>query len=128
MGIDKKDFQNIYDEAHRAGMKAGQAHTPTPMIVAEQKNLFDNNNPGESWKVDSGICGFVWINIKPGNCAFANFLKKELYASPDSYYGGVCIWVSYFDQSMECKEKYAEAFAAVLKNKGIRTYAMSRMD
>jgi hypothetical protein len=75
------------------------------------------------------VCGFAWVNIKPGNSAFANWLKMKKIARRDEYYGGVTVWVSDYNQSMERKMAYAGAFARTLEAAGLkRVYAMSRMD
>ena len=65
--------------------------------------------------------------MSPGNCSFANWLKKNKLAHKH-YYGGVAIWVGQFNQSMQKKEEYAHAFASVLVDAGINAYVGSRMD
>ncbi len=125
------DFQALYNLADQAGKAAAKALTPTPMVVGTPTTLFGNeidySKPVEV--VNDGVCGFAWVNLKPGNSAFANWLKKNKLARPDSYYGGVTIWVSDYNQSMERKSAYAGAFARVLVENGFkRAYSMSRMD
>lgn len=46
------------------------------------------------------------------------------------YYGGTSVWVGGFNQSMQKKEAYARAFAAVVNEHvaGVSAYASSRMD
>jgi hypothetical protein len=124
-------FDKLYNEAHTAGVRAAQNCTVTPMIVGTPKTFLgselDYSKPVEV--VADGVCGFAWVNIKPGNSAFANWLKKKGLARTDSYYGGVTIWVSDYNQSMTRKSAYAGAFARVLNENGYtRAYAMSRMD
>lgn len=113
----------IWHEANSESHAAAQAYSPTPMGVVDSRT-------GQSWRVDSGVCGFAWINIKPGNGKFANWLKRNKFADSDSYYGGVTIWVSDYGQSMERKEVYARTFAKILRERfGFeRVYSMSRMD
>ena len=125
-----KDFSTLYTEAHQAGLKAASACIPTPMIVGSPSTPLGNDvDPSKpTYFVAGGVCGFAWINVKPGNCSFANWLKKQGKVKERSYYGGVDIWVYDFGQSMELKESYAHAFAKVLSDNGIRAYAMSRMD
>lgn len=113
----KKDWQAVYNEAHAAGMAAGEAKVPQPMVVV---------GGGQTYHVPSGVCGFAWIHF-PGNCSFAKWAKK-MNLSSDDYPTGKCIWVSYFNQSMEQKESYAYAFAAVLCKHGVDARARSRMD
>lgn len=122
------ELEALFKKAHEAGHAAATAHKPTPMIVERHANQLDDNSPVEqSWRVDEGACGFAWVNIRPGNCAAANFAKKN-YRARKHYYGGVEISVSDYGQSYERKYKYAQAFAAVLKAAGITAYAGSRLD
>lgn len=123
-------FEKIYAEAIDAGMEAAVNCVPEPMYVVEHAIPFDDNSPivKEYAPVMEGVCGFGWINIKPGNSAFANFLKKRGLARSDSYYGGVTIWVSAFGTSYERKMAYANAFAKVLRKHEIKAYAMGKVD
>jgi len=120
---------DIHDEAHNAGMQAGESCQPTPMMVVQRSNPFDDNSPiVKSWEpVQDGVCGFAWINVRPGTCSFARWASKQDLAHK-SYYGGVDIWVPFFNQSMTRKEAYAAAYANVLRSHGIDARSMSRMD
>jgi hypothetical protein len=119
----------LFCKARLAGLEAAEKHTPTPMVVNQHENMLDDASPVKrSWTVNSGVCGFAWIIIKPGTSSFAKWLVKASHARPDGYHGGVCHYVGEFGQSMEKKEAYAHAFAAVLSEAGIRAYSMSRMD
>lgn len=121
----------LHNKAHVAGMAAAHKTVPVPMTVVRHANPFDDNSPivQRYAPVSGGVCGFAWVNIKPGNSSFAQFLVKKGLARKDSYYGGVSVWVSDFGQSMEKKEAYAQAYAGVLHEAGIkRVYAQSRMD
>lgn len=111
-------------------MKAGKNHIPNAMRVSQRINpLDDNSQEIYSEIVNDGVCGFAWVNIKPGNCRFANWLKKNDLGRIDSYYGGVTIWVDEFNQSLERKEAYARAFADVILESGIeKCYIGSKMD
>jgi len=123
-----QDWQALWDRAHAAGIEAGNAHTPTPMVVQEHSNPLNDNSPVEQqWYVSEGVCGFAWITIRPGTCSFARWLTKNDKAQK-AYHGGVQVWVHEFNQSMERKEKYARAFADVIGKAGIKAYAGSRMD
>jgi hypothetical protein len=128
--IRKAEFQKIYDEAHAAGMAAGTGAKPTPMIVGTPTSLFSNDiDPNQPmYHVPDGVCGFAWLIIKPGTSAFAKWMNDAGHTRKDTYYGGVCLWVSRFNQSMARKEAYADAFANVLKKHGIKAISMSRMD
>lgn len=116
--------------ADKAGKEAADKCYPEPMIVIERANPFDDNSPiiRQYEPVMGGCCGFAWVNVKPGNGRFANWLKKTGRGRSDSYYGGVTMWISDYGQSMDLKESYAYAFAKVLSDNGIKAYGNSRMD
>jgi hypothetical protein len=121
------EFEAIYNEAHQAGMAAAQAKVPTPMVVQQHGDVGNDNSPVvKQWVVTGGVCGFAWIQF-PGNTAWAKWCKAKGYAR-EAYPKGYSIWVHYFNQSMELKETYGQAFAAVLRSHGIKAYAGSRMD
>ena len=120
----------IYEQAHNAGMAAGNGCTPTPMVVGQPTTPLGNDidYSKETYYVADGVCGFAWINIKPARGKFVKYLKDNDIGRKDSYYGGYTIWVSGFGQSMTRKENYARAFVKVLNENGLKAYAMSRMD
>lgn len=125
----KKDWQALYDRAHQAGHKAATEVIPAPMVVQSRSNPMDDNSAiTKQWVVPDGMCGFAWIKIRPGNSPFANWLKKEGAGRTDSYAGGVSINVSAYNQSVTRKDAYAQAFAEVLREEGIKAYAESRLD
>ena len=125
----KEEFQALWSEATAAGMQALAAATPVPMIVQQHTNMLDDASPvKKQWFVEGGVCGFAWVNIKPGTSAFARWLVKMSYARSDSYYGGVSYWVTDGGQSMQRKEAYAQATAEELRKHGIKAQAMSRID
>lgn len=115
-----QDCQHLYDKAHTAGILAANETVCRPMTVV-------NPATGQRWHVPDGVCGFAWIVVKPGNGAFAKWLKTNKLAEKH-YEGGVSIWVSDYSQSMQLKEAYARAFAAVIKEAGLNCYSDSRMD
>lgn len=120
----------LYAQAHEAGMAAGKAHQPVPMIVSEHANPLNDNSPVVKVyaPVMGGVCGFAWIKIRPARGAFVNWLKVKKIGRVDSYSGGYSISVHQFGQSMECKEAYAGAFAQVLNDHDVLAYAESRED
>jgi len=127
--MDKKDFQALWDKAVAAGKAAGNAAVPVPMVVSQRANPLNDNSPAvKEWFVADGVCGFAWVKVKPGNSAFANWLKKKGYARKDSYGGGVSISVSDYNQSMARKEAHAYAMADVFQAAGFKAYGQSRMD
>ena len=125
--LEKTAFESIYQEADQAGQAAVNDKMLNggvePMVLV-------GGVPGgkkETYYVADGPCGFAWVNVRPGNCSFANWLKK--YKGCDkSYYGGVDVWISKYGQSIQKKEIYARAFAEVLEKYGIKAYADSRLD
>ena len=114
--MSKWEFAKLYAKAHEAGCKAGDAHVPQPMYIRGYAPIAD------------GLCGIAWINVKPGTSAFARWLKATGKARTDSYEGGVCIWVTDYNQSFAKKRAYANAFAQVLQEAGIRAMANARLD
>ena len=124
------NFSAVYAKAQAAGMAAGQGARPTPMVVGSPSTPFGNDvDPKQpTYYVSEGVCGFAWVNVRPGNSSFAKWLVANKVARK-AYEGGVQIWVSEFNQSMARKEAYAEAMAAVFRNElGVKAYAGSRMD
>lgn len=112
-----KPLGQVFSAAHEAGLAAGGAVVPVPMVVSGY----------EHQPVMDGVCGFAWINIHPGTCPAARYAKKYLGARK-AYEGGMQIWVSAYNQSMTRKSAYAGAFAKVLMENGITAYAGERMD
>lgn len=122
------NFQAIYDEAHAAGMAAGNAACPAPMVVGDAKSLFSNeiDYSKPTYYVADGVCGFAWVHLD-GRAPFAKW-AKENNLGHKGYPKGFDIWCGEFGQSMQRKEAYAGAFARVLKAHGIDAYMQSRMD
>lgn len=130
-------FKAIIAEADAAGKEAVSKLKVIPMIVGEAKSLFSNeidySKPTEY--VADGVCGFSWAYVYPehkGNTKLGKQERKVLeafgfeqdYCNPKKY----TLWISDFNQSMQKKEAYARAFAAVLSSFGIRAGSQSRMD
>jgi hypothetical protein len=119
----------LFDKAHAAGMAAGNATVPTPIMAVQHANpLNDNSAVVQQWYVPQGSCGHAWVIVRPGNCSFANWLKKNGHGKASAYHGGVMVWASEFGQSVEKKSAYAGAFAKVLHEAGIRAHSYSRDD
>lgn len=124
----KADFADLFGRAYQAGMEALRKMVPVPMTVQRHENqLDDTSRVVQEWFVEDGVCGFAWVNVTPGTSAFAKWLKTTDRAHK-SYYGGVDVWISEGNQSMQKKEAFAHAFAKVLNDAGIKAYTMSRMD
>jgi hypothetical protein len=151
------NFQGFLNNARIAGLEAVQALMQSggcvPMTVSQHANPMDDNSPvTKAWFVPDGPCGFAWVKVVTSmksfrgtnynrslNGQFANWLKAQAKTTgrryneillPDktAYNGGVDIWVSGFNQSIQKKETYAAAFAGALNAVGIVAYSDSRMD
>lgn len=110
----------ILQEAHLAGLYAGNTANPTPyQIVNGDNQVIDS--------LDDGLCGFAWITIRPARGKLVAYLKKRQWGS-NGWNGGWEIWVSHFNQSYERKYAYAKAFAETLRTHGINAQAGGRLD
>ena len=121
-------FEQAYTKAQSAGGAAGNAATPTPMVVGQPTTLFggeiDRTKP--MYHVPEGACGFAWVKVMDGNSSFARWLVKNKLARK-AYGRGVEIWISAHGQSIERKQAHARAMAEVLRAElGVKCYADSR--
>ena len=125
-------FQELYNLARNAGLEAVnkqiQENDVALMRVVQRENPLNDNSPVVKDYGIVPVCGFAWVNIKPGNSAFARWMKEQNLARTDSYFGGVSMSVSDFNQSVSLKETFAYAFARVLNENGIQAFAHSRLD
>lgn len=129
--VSKAEYPRILNEARIAGLEAVQKLQVTPMVVTSHESPMDDSSPvKQEWFVADGVCGFAWVTLRPANSAFANWLKKNHGEQwrVDSYTGGLKLWVSEFNQSMQRKEAYAYAFAGILQKYGFKASSDSRMD
>ena len=127
--------EQLFDQAHSAGMQAAEKRTPTPMVV-------NDPSTGERYHVPSGVCGFASVIIKPARGKFVKFLKNQFgeesynHSGPGTknhychkhYYGGLALSCFLFGQSLEKKEAYCRAFALVLNGSGLSASCHSQMD
>ncbi len=121
------DFTDLYNRAHNAGLVAAQNAQVVPMIVQSVNPLTGVPIAGaKTHFVADGVCGFAWISFK-GNTPFGRWAKKVNVAR-NGYPSGLQISVSYYNQSLQLKEAYADAFAQVLRDAGVEAYSQSRMD
>lgn len=128
-GPSKRELAALMRRAHAAGMAAGEAAVPPVMVVARHENPLDDASPvRERWVVPEGPCGFAWVTVRPGNSRAARVMAETLGARINSYEGGMMLWVGAFNQSITRKEAYAHAFAAMLREAGIKAYSGSRLD
>lgn len=115
-------FQQAWDAAVEAGLAAGEKACPPLYSIKDTLS-------GKVYADPIELCGFGWVNVRPGNCAFANWLKREGHARK-AYGGGVDIWIGAHGQSHDRKQAHARAMASVLANMvdGATFYAQSRLD
>lgn len=126
-------FERLFAEADAAGRRAGEAATPTPIIVGSPSTpLGTDVDPSKpTYYVPEGVCGFGWVKVNPGSSSFARWLVKTGRGST-SYPKGVQIWIRGYGQSYERKVAHARAMADVLTSSpllaGQRIYAGGRLD
>ena len=113
-------FKNLHATAHSAGMSAMNAAKPRPVV------FYDAHNPSERYHEAGGLCGFAWIKFA-GNTAWGRWAKKAKIAR-ENHPSGLYVWVREGGQSVELKEAYANAYAKVLQDAGIKAYAQSKLD
>ena len=128
------NYDLILKEACLAGEQAAEAKVPTPMVVAQRKDVLNDNSEIEkTWFVPQGVCGFAWVETyEHGNGPFVKYLKANpvnSYECDKKYGGGYYVyWVLKYGQCYEKKVAYANAFAAVCQNYGLKVYAGDRLD
>ena len=129
MSMSKVACEKLLERAHLMGMDAGRDASVTPMIVGSPSTPFgsDIDYSKKTYFVEGGACGFAGVVIKPARGKFVSYLKS-IGIRNKHYYGGYYVSVREFGQSMTRKEAYADAFAKVLTEEGMRCYVDSRMD
>ena len=129
MSMSKVHCEKVLERAHLMGMDAGRRVGVTPMVVGTPTELMGNeiDYSKKTYVVEGGVCGFAGVVIKPARGKFVSYLKS-IGMGNKHYYGGWYVSVREFGQSLARKEAYAEAFAGVLKEVGMRVYVDSRMD
>lgn len=126
--MNKSEFPALFEKAKAAGLAAGQAFVPSAVVFGEGSLFSPGFKPGAKLEVcNDGVCGFAWVVVSPGNCPFANWLKKNKFGRPGAF-GGVMVRIGEFNQSMQKKSAAADAMAAVFKDAGIKARAEERMD
>ena len=121
--------EKLLEKAHLMGMDAGRSVGVSPMIVGSPSTPLGNDidYSKKTYFVEGGVCGFAGVVIKPARGKFVSYLKR-LDKGYKHYYGGYYVPVREFGQSLTRKEAYAEAFAKVLSEEGMRCYVDRRMD
>lgn len=102
--LSEKQCQDLYDDAHQAGM------------IAADQFTYD------------GWCGFAHVSVHPAHCNFAKWLVKNKLASYSQIGKGVRMYVGDFDQSLDKKTAYAGAFSRVLIDAGVKSKSHSKID
>jgi hypothetical protein len=127
--LTKKELRRLFDAADAAGRAAASGTTPVAMVVGTPTTVFGTDiNPAKPvYVVPGGVCGFAWVRITPGNSRAAHYAVAH-WGARTAYNGGVSIFCHDYGQSLTRKEAYADAFAKVLREAGIRAYGESRMD
>lgn len=123
-------YQEVFEAAHAAGVKAGAEARCVPMVVGEPTTFMGNevDYNKKTYFVADGVCGFAWVTVRPGTHSFAKWLVKTGKGGRDSYAGGVTVRSGLMTQSMTRNEAYASAFAKVLNAVGIPASMDSRID
>jgi hypothetical protein len=127
--LTKTELRRLFNAADAAGKTAAKGTTPVAMVVGSPTTAFGTDiDPAKPvYVVPGGVCGFAWVRITPANSRAAHYATAHWDAHP-AYHGGVSIFCHDYGQSMTLKEAYADAFAKVLREAGIRAYGESRMD
>lgn len=106
----RKRWEDLHIEAHRAGVRAGNACEEMPMA------------------------GQAWVVVRPASCSYARYLMTNT-RSHKGHGGGVEVWVSEFNGFYERRLAYARAYATVVREalaedaiKGFSVYATGRLD
>ena len=129
MSMSKVACEKLLERAHLMGMDAGRDASVTPMVVGSPSTPFgsDIDYSKKTYFVEGGACGFAGVVIKPARGKFVSYLKS-IGIGNKHYYGGYYVSVREFGQSLARKEAYAEAYAKILSEEGMRCYVDSRMD
>jgi len=133
---DIQTFTAICEKASQAGYAAVETARVVPMVVGQETSLFsgviDETKP--TYVLDDYPCGFAWVSVKPENKGNTRLGKQERRAleaagfRKNDYEKTYQLWISDFNQSMQKKETYADAYAKLLRDNGVRAYSGSRMD
>jgi hypothetical protein len=120
--VSETKLAEIWRNAKTIGNEAGNGSTPTPMIVTGM---------GQRYFESEGMCGFAYVTISPARGPLVSYLKKNRIGH-SRYGGGYEVSVSEHGQSVERKEKHAEAMAKYLESQSelaeYRIGSYSRLD
>lgn len=132
--LTKADYLRIWNEAKIAGELAARATHPTPIEVYDAHLDGSPVKGGGRWISPGGVCGFAWVVIKPATGGFVRWLKEQRIGYK-GYRGGWTVPAhpdfgrgTPLCQSLEIKNAYARAMAAVLRANGIPAASDYRLD
>jgi hypothetical protein len=139
--MSKAAMKALLARAGEAGETAFRGAIPTPMIVYTPADMMGSLTGGDDggadpnepvYRVNEGVCGTAWVNIKPGGSRFARWLVKEGYGRSDSYRGGITLSLYAVcgdrgSQSLARWEAAAHAVASVLREASITAHAETWM-
>jgi len=135
MDKQKRDklYQDIYNAAHTAAIKASTEIVPTPMIVGSPTTPFGNTiDPNKkTYFVADGVCGFGWVKLRRANHSFCKWIVDNNHGRKSSYEGGVIVNSPLRTQSMTRNAEYAHTFAKVINTimyPDVEAMACSRID
>lgn len=132
----------LFEDAYRTAMKAGEAVVPEPMFVVSGSMGL----PKKKYVVESGVCGYAWVNFMYHDKACHQFCKyimqaQEAHVMPakdsvldynkadgQGYPAKWELWCGEFGQSMTRKMAFASKFAGYMNALGIPCSTGSRMD
>lgn len=80
---------------------------------------------------DTGCVGFSYVIVRPANCAFAQWLKKQgigSYMGKGTFWSGWWISPLCSQQSLGARSAWVNAAEKVLDEAGVRCLAYSRAD
>jgi hypothetical protein len=131
-----KTVEVIFRDADAAGKAAVEKLTVVPMVVGQETSLFSNkiDYSKPTYYIEDGACGFAWVSVTPANKGNTRAGKEERSLlkrfgfRKNDYEKTHQLWISAYNQSIQKKEAYARAFAAVLRENGFKAYADSRLD
>jgi hypothetical protein len=114
--IDAPDFfDRLFQTARSHAMDASDNWTPTPMWIE-----------GYDEPIAEGLIGSAWVELPSGKAPFARWLRKQKLCSANSKNRRIPARSG--SQSVEKDQRYAEAFAQVLRLNGITCEVGSRLD
>ncbi|MFZ4431635.1 MAG: hypothetical protein ACOYOQ_00410 [Microthrixaceae bacterium] len=123
----------LHAEALAAAQAAAEAVVPTPMLVTQRENPWDDTSPiVKAYRVAGGACGMASVIIRPATSSYARWLAKN-EVGYRHYYGGWAVPArpdvpGALIQSSEINAAWARGYARVLRENGIEVRVETRLD